>query len=364
MEQLKEAVDHIHKFSATSPFVDYTDGLFGFTFPHNDNSTPRQPSNVEENLPAPTVCQLERKFLEYTKVSKDRNKKMKSFIQFLSDLGRAHGTFSKELAKLSSTALHYSGEGHSSGRPSQGLSSLFSSHSETSSSNPLVDSWWLAIHVSLQQLSSDNDKLSDSLVNDVSEKFSRMYEENVALEKTLSAEGSKELSQWRECLALHDSKEKERDKYKDKVDIALDRVSQSSVSLLNVNPVDNNNKMILKFRACEEALKEQKERLKACEQAFIDSMPKILSEYNKVFATAILEMKNLLLRVAEIILSGSERSYTAINDMRLLVESSTNNVIARVLSEGKTGYSGIYCMLYLVCYIIYIICSIYFAYVI
>jgi hypothetical protein len=153
--------------------------------------------------------QMDKTFGDYSKDAKDRYKHMRSLYQFFGDYNKISKSYSKDLARLSQTAESY----------------------VKAENDKYLDKWWNALSIAMDHLSQDQDFLSDILEHDICYNLHRVSEEHSHLEQQLNTEGNKHLNKIKEATKIFESRAKDRDKIKEKMQLTINRTTATSTTV-------------------------------------------------------------------------------------------------------------------------------------
>jgi len=313
---VNEAINHINSFNET--FKSAMDPLKGFETTKDSSQIPNAISESGYSITGKSLEQVENDLIESIKENKDKFRNIKAVTSFVSDIVKVFSTISKELSKLSTSALNNSSK--SSGTLQQTQAMLFGT-STVEIVDPICDLWWISFATYFNELGLDYEALSDKINNDMMVRLLVIQEELISVEKRLGSEGNKCISLYKDNLTIRDSKLKERDRRREKADNALDpTISTANPIVISVKA--DPSKVMQKLQHSENALSEQQDRLFQAKKELLLVIPKVINDLNVLTAKAVVETKNVLNNFSASVSVYNKRSIGISEDLRLCFDRS------------------------------------------
>lgn len=269
----------------------------------NSNSTTSHPS--EEAAPS-DLKDMEKEFCEFAKEAKDRQKNIKGFCIYLSDVSRSYAGFSKELLKHSQIAESFI--------------------STEKCPDMYYDGWWNALSIAYDHLSQDQNYLSSEIYNLLYHNMTRVEQEHSHIEKQLYNEGLKFITKLKESQSLYESKFKEVEKFKRDMGINVSATSlttfsgsttvssascvspSSSTSMTNLSGGGDGNRNFIRLQLYENTLRETCEKFAVIQQEINEKIPRILHDYKLLKANVSSSISELLTQFAELLNNNTSKS--------------------------------------------------------
>eukprot|EP01035_Chromulina_nebulosa_P018863 gene18863-24648_t len=312
------------------------DPLKGFETSKDSNQLPNSSSESGYSINGKSLEQVENDLIESIKENKDKCRNIKTVSSFVSDIVKVFSTISKELSKLSTSALNNSSK--SSGTLQQTQAMLFGT-SVVEIVDPICDLWWISFATYFNELGLDYDALSDKINNDMLVRLMVIQEELISVEKRLGSEGNKCISLYKDNLTIRASKLKERDRRKEKADNAVDpTVSNTNPIVISVKA--DASKVLQKLQHSETALTEQQDRLNQAKKDLLLVIPKVINDLNVLTAKAVVETKNVLNNFSVSVSVYNRRTIGITEDLRLCFDRSL--LVDSTSSSSQSSRSSAY----------------------
>jgi ferritin-like metal-binding protein YciE len=265
----------------------------------------------------PTIGRMEKELHDSLSNLRDHAKVMKSISTFLSDLGKSFSSFSKDLGKLSNVAKN---------NMYKGLKDLNIDTKE----DLIINSWWQALHVSLDYMSSDQDYLSNQVTDELLTFSTQIYDEICVIEKRLNAEGTKQVQSIKEQLSLYESKKRERDKYREKV-----RLQGNSATLTTQSPAEIAMRRQMKMKVNDDLLTVQTGKLYQQQKEFFNLMPRIDADIQLTVLKSIVETQSQLLKLTECFERQQESNRMISKRMKMQLTNAAASMMQMIREEGN-----------------------------
>lgn len=314
--ELKEGEPTEYDMSLVSDALKF---LRGDDLVTNDDTFPSEEKVIAKE-------QMDKAFAEYSKDAKERQKQVKCLHLFFGDYNKLSKNYSKDLGKLSQVAESY----------------------VKAENDKYLDKWWNALSIAMDHISQDQDYLSDVIEHDICYNLHRVYEEHSHLEKQLNSEGSKHLSKMKDAMTAFDIRSKDRDKIREKVNACLGRVTHLSTIPSSLS--SETTKLSHKLGISEGLLQDAISRLASAQQEFNEKMPRILADYKLMTANSTSTMRELLIKLADIVTTTHTKSNQVMHRLKMDLASSTMlkqeedhsydpslKEVLETIAEGKTS---------------------------
>ena len=264
--------------------------------------------------PSHSLYQLEQIFEGFCSFSKDRAKQLKSLSSFMTDIGRAHTVFSKDLMKISfHVKLNIKTFDQSQALPRKaGLDAVCTTDDIAGN----MDDWWKALTLCMSQLSDDNEKLSETLSGDVSVQVIQISDDLVTDEKKLITEGTRLLNQLKDSIIKNEHLTQDRDRWRLKLPASAPSTSTGVGMPLVLDA------KALKLQASELALDENMKLVQQYKKEFRTQMPKLHKALKSASFKFMSKMKMQLMRVADVFKTSSSSVDSATQRLRSQISAT------------------------------------------
>ena len=212
--------------------------------------------------------------------AKERQFHTKALCSILTDFGKLHTAFSKELQKLSHMCEGY----------------------VKADNNSHMDRWWNSFSIALDHLSQDNDYLGTAILTSIIVDLGKAEQEHVV--KRLHNQGSKCVAKLTEANTSYESKKQELLKLKEKA-----AASGGSLS------IGEHSKLLLKMQLCETALKSVRLNLSLVQEELDAELPTILADYKLIASSASDSTLTLLVKLTDLLVGAQSKSSHIMNHM-------------------------------------------------
>ena len=286
------------------------------------------------NLKNLSLYELEQRFQDFCISSKDKGKQLKNISSFLSDIGRAYSTFSKELARLSLSA-----RANVVSVVIEAPDTVNDATENVIHSGENYSDWWKALSLFLDHTADDADRLSVVISDSLVPQVIQVYEDQFEEDKKSMSDGSELLMQLKDLLLSKEPLQQERDKWRLKVSTAL--VVPAGVPVIGgmtlTQSEEEKHRKVLKLQSVELALLESKVKIQACKSEFKILMPKIISSLQTSSASAFIQGKTKLMTTADSIKKFNDDS----NNILLRFKSHISATSPAMAVSPSTGQGNI-----------------------
>lgn len=263
-----------------------------------------------------SLSRLEKEHYDNVSELKDHAKQIKLMSSFLHDLSRAVSSFSKDLAKLGSTAR----------------SNMNKNSSMETKEDMIVNAWWQCLQTAVDHLAEDQEELSNMITNELQNVSLNIQEEISLIEKRLSLESTRYFGALRESIQLFETRLRERDKCKEKLRVSS--ISSTAGSLLGTS-ADQAQKRQLKLKQAEEALVLQTRRLYDAQRDFYVLLPRVSSDVQLTVLKSIIETQSQLMKLADGVERVQNNGRSVCRRLRSQLTNAAASMVQMISSESK-----------------------------
>ena len=282
------------------------------------------------DIPSITMYQLEQTFYELSNSSKERGKELKTFAPFLSDIGRAYTSFSKDLAKLSlASRLKIKSNDKNA------IAITSDACPDSDIVHDYYSDWWKALSLFLDHTSDDAARLAEIMSQELAPRIVNICEDMSTEDKKLMLEGSILLTQLKDSLMNNEPLLQERDKWRVKVSTAL--IVPTGIPIIGgmslIQSEEESIRRVQKLQACELALLQNMNRISECKSVFRISMSNILKRYKDSSSLSSIQAMKQLISLGDVLEKFN-------NDSNRSIERFTSHIFASKLLGPCTVATG------------------------
>ena len=282
------------------------------------------------DIPSITMYQLEQTFYELSNSSKERGKELKTFAPFLSDIGRAYTSFSKDLAKLSlASRLKIKSNDKNA------IAITSDACPDSDIVHDYYSDWWKALSLFLDHTSDDAARLAEIMSQELAPRIVNICEDLSTEDKKLMLDGSILLTQLKDSLMNNEPLLQERDKWRVKVSTAL--IVPTGIPIIGgmslIQSEEESIRRVQKLQACELALLQNMNRISECKSVFRISMSNILKRYKDSSSLSSIQAMKQMINLGDVLKKFN-------NDSNRSIERFTSHIFASKLLGPGTVATG------------------------
>ena len=282
------------------------------------------------DIPSITMYQLEQTFYELSNSSKERGKELKTFAPFLSDIGRAYTSFSKDLAKLSlASRLKIKSNDKNA------IAITSDACPDSDIVHDYYSEWWKALSLFLDHTSDDAARLAEIMSQELAPRIVNICEDLSTEDKKLMLDGSILLTQLKDSLMNNEPLLQERDKWRVKVSTAL--IVPTGIPIIGgmslIQSEEESIRRVQKLQACELALLQNMNRISECKSVFRISMSNILKRYKDSSSLSSIQAMKQMINLGDVLKKFN-------NDSNRSIERFTSHIFASKLLGPGTVATG------------------------
>eukprot|EP01038_Epipyxis_sp_PR26KG_P010857 gene10857-14574_t len=269
---------------------------------------------------------MEKDMLDKLSEIRDHGKQLKGVSNFLHEISKVFVGFSKELSKLSNTCKVH-------------MNKTSSSSTNTKKEDLIINNWWQSLHLTFEHMSSGQEDLS-SMISELANVTVNVQEELFLIEKRLLSESGRHFTNLRENISNFEAKLKEREKCREKLRSAKERVANpSSMSaIMSTSAAADYTKRKDRLKAVDAELKMQTKKLYDSQKEFFKLSPKIDNDVELANLKSVVETQSQLFKLTDNFERALDQNRNAAMRMKMQLINAATSLIQMLRDEDKIPY--------------------------